>query len=96
MNDDRWHPRRVWLPALAAAAVLLMSFHQVVAGAVRQAHAERHASAVYQGAVHDCTQLHDNASRLLCTSRLAAQQQADGPAYAAMAGDAASSENWRR
>jgi hypothetical protein len=93
MNDDRWHPRRVWLPALAAAAVLLMSFHQVVSGAVRQAHAGRTATALVQDALQGCAQLQDSASRVLCASRIAARQQPAAPAYAAVAGDAASSEN---
>ena len=41
--DERWQPRRVLLPAIAAAAVLLMSFHQVVSGSVRHADARRQA-----------------------------------------------------
>ena len=87
MNTDRWTPRRIWPPALAAALVLLLSFHQVVSGAVRQAHAGRQATAQRDQAMQHCERLADHASRMLCTSRTDARwlAAADG-AQAALAG----------
>ena len=89
--DERWQPRRVLLPAIAAAAVLLMSFHQVVSGSVRHADARRQASEQHLQALRLCDQEPDSARRVLCISR--ADTQADplaGGLHAAIAAQATS------
>ncbi len=76
-HDDPWHPRRVIGPAALAATLLLLSFHQVVAGAVRHAQEARAAVEVRHEATAPCSDVADEASRNLCRSRLAAPLVAD-------------------
>ena len=93
-DGERWRPRRVWLPALAAALVLLMSFHQVVSGAVRDAHG-RQAAASQHAALQRCDGLADKA-RVLCSSRVQTRWLAAAEGAQAPPGAGAMVENWRR
>ncbi len=72
MNDKPWRPERVIGPAAVAAALLLLSLHQVVEGAVRQAAQQREQAARHAAALMRCDLLTDMATRDLCISRLKA------------------------
>jgi hypothetical protein len=61
-----WHPTRVVGPAAVAATLLLLSLHQVVSGAVKQAQAQRLAPDEHER----CEALADEARRDLCLLRL--------------------------
>lgn len=63
---DFWRPHRWIGPATVIAALLLLSLHQVVSGAVRHAQAQREAGV--DGS--HCEALADEARRELCLSRL--------------------------
>jgi hypothetical protein len=69
----KWQPRQVAGPGLVAALVLLLSFHQVVAGAVRHAHERQGAATQQVDALAGCRGLATEASRALCKSRLGLQ-----------------------
>lgn len=69
-DAPHWHPRRVAGPAAVAALLLLLSFHQVVSGAMRHAHQHQTVTAERQDAFAGCRGLADAAAQALCVSRL--------------------------